>query len=442
MFDKEALRKILLENRRLVEGKRPFPREISLPSAGGCLHTGVRGAGKSHCLHAEMQRRLKEGGTWSDMLYLNFEDERLLGFDASDFERMLAVQAELSENSTIPSLFLDEVRAVDGWETFARRMADAGADIIVAVSGSIADAVPDERFARTRIFPLSFREILRTSCVASDEDALSSTVGRAAIFRAFARYLKTGGFPECVPLENPREALHELYRTVCTGDVALRNGIAGVQPLLLALKILAERTGDPVSFSALAKSLEAAGTRLSKATVIRYVEFASRAGLLLPIENIVDRLRQREGRRKYCFADNGFLHLMGRDDTEELLKNLVAVELMRRHGDNGSVFYVREKVEADFYVPGEEWAVQVCADFREDSDGTRRKIRALENIAKILPVKRRTVVTLEEERIVETASGSVEVVPAWKWLLGIASSAIAAQTRKTSVASVRSVGCG
>ncbi len=108
---------------------------------------------------------------------------------------------------------------------------------------------------------------------------------------------------------------------------------------------------------------------------------------------------------------------MGRDDTEELLKNLVAVELMRRHGDNGSVFYVREKVEADFYVPGEEWAVQVCADFREDSDGTRRKIRALENIAKILPVKRRTVVTLEEERIVETASGSVEVVPAWRWLL-------------------------
>ena len=417
MFDKETLRKILLENRRLVEGKRPFPREISLPSAGGCLLTGVRGAGKSHCLHAEMQRRLKEGGTWSDMLYLNFEDERLLGFDASDFERMLAVQAELSENSTIPSLFLDEVRAVDGWETFARRMADAGADIIVAVSGSIADAVPDERFARTRIFPLSFREILRTSCVASDEDALSSTAGRAAIFRTFARYLKTGGFPECVPLENPREALHELYRTVCTGDVALRNGIAGVQPLLLALKILAERTGDPVSFSALAKSLEAAGTRLSKATVIRYVEFASRAGLLLPIENIVDRLRQREGRRKYCFADNGFLHLMGRDDTEELLKNLVAVELMRRHGDNGSVFYVREKVEADFYVPGEEWAVQVCADFREDSDGTRRKIRALENIAKILPVKRRTVVTLEEERIVETASGSVEVVPAWRWLL-------------------------
>lgn len=197
-----------------MEGKRPFPREISLPSAGGCLLTGVRGAGKSHCLHAEMQRRLKEGGTWSDMLYLNFEDERLLGFDASDFERMLAVQAELSENSTIPSLFLDEVRAVDGWETFARRMADAGADIIVAVSGSIADAVPDERFARTRIFPLSFREILRTSCVASDEDALSSTVGRAAIFRAFARYLKTGGFPECVPLENPRDTLHELYRPV------------------------------------------------------------------------------------------------------------------------------------------------------------------------------------------------------------------------------------
>lgn len=442
MFDKETLRKILLENRRLVEGKRPFPREISLPSAGGCLLTGVRGAGKSHCLHAEMQRRLKEGGTWSDMLYLNFEDERLLGFDASDFERMLAVQAELSENSTIPSLFLDEVRAVDGWETFARRMADAGADIIVAVSGSIADAVPDERFARTRIFPLSFREILRTSCVASDEDALSSTVGRAAIFRAFARYLRTGGFPECVPLENPRDTLHELYRTVWMNDVALRNGIANAEPLRWMLKILAERSGEPVSFSALAKSLETAGSRLSKATVIRYVECAVRAGLLLPIENMADRLRQKEGRRKYCFADNGFLFLLGQNDRETLLENLVAVELMRRHTGKDSVFYVRDKAEMDFYLPGEEWTVQVCADFRETSEKTRCKIRALEKIARVLPVRRRTVVTLEEERIVETASGSVEVVPAWKWLLGIASSAIAAQTRKTSVASVRSVGCG
>ena len=225
-------------------------------------------------------------------------------------------------------------------------------------------------------------------------------------------------------------------------DVALRNGIANAEPLRRMLKILAERSGEPVSFSALAKSLETAGSRLSEATVIRYVECAVRAGLLLPIENMADRLRQKEGRRKYCFADNGFLFLLGQNDRETLLENLVAVELMRRHTGKDSVFYVRDKAEMDFYLPGEEWTVQVCADFRETSEKTRCKIRALEKIARVLPVRRRTVVTLEEERIVETASGSVEVVPAWKWLLGIASSAIAAQTRKTSVASVRSVGCG
>lgn len=412
-----------------------------MPSAGGCLLTGVRGAGKSHCLHAEMQRRLKEGGTWSDMLYLNFEDERLLGFEPSDFGRMLAVHAELSGSSAPPALFLDEIRAVDGWEIFVRRMADAGADFIVTESAGTTSSVFGERFALVNVFPLSFSETLQVAGVASDEDALSSTAGRAAIFRAFAGYLKTGGFPECVPLENPRDTLHELYRTVWMNDVALRNGIANAEPLRRMLKILAEGSGEPVSFSALAKSLETAGSRLSKATVIRYVECAVRAGLLLPIENMADRLRQKEGRRKYCFADNGFLFLLGQNDRETLLENLVAVELMRRHTGKDSVFYVRDKAEMDFYLPGEEWTVQVCADFRETSEKTRCKIRALEKIARVLPVRRRTV-TLEEGRIVETASGSVEVVPAWKWLLGIASSAIAAQTRKTSVASVRSVGCG
>ena len=260
--------------------------------------------------------------------------------------------------------------------------------------------------------------------MATDEEALSSTVGLAAVRRVFARYLKTGGFPECMVFENPRDALQELYRTVYMGDVALRNGIANVQPLRLMLKILTERAGNPVSFSGLAKSLEAAGMPLSKATVIRYVDCAVRAGLLLSIENIVDRLRQKEGRRTYCFADNGFLHLLGRDDKEELLKNLVALELMRRHGSDGSVFYARDKVEVDFYLPGEERAVQVCADFNEASDGTRRRIRALERLSKILPVRKGTVVTLEEECRLETASGAVDVVPAWRWLLNIASPSI------------------
>ena len=137
-------------------------------------------------------------------------------------------------------------------------------------------------------------------------------------------------------------------------DVALRNGIANAEPLRRMLKILAERSGEPVSFSALAKSLETAGSRLSKATVIRYVECAVRAGLLLPIENMADRLRQKEGRRKYCFADNGFLFLLGQNDRETLLENLVAVELMRRHTGKDSVFYVRDKAERDFYLPGED----------------------------------------------------------------------------------------
>ena len=132
------------------------------------------------------------------------------------------------------------------------------------------------------------------------------------------------------------------------------------------LKILAERSGEPVSFSALAKSLETAGSRLSKATVIRYVECAVRAGLLLPIENMADRLRQKEGRRKYCFADNGFLFLLGQNDRETLLENLVAVELMRRHTGKDSVFYVRDKAEMDFYLPGVKLAERKSSKFAVD----------------------------------------------------------------------------
>ena len=89
MIAMETLREVLVDNRKLVEGKRIFQREIKLPAIPRGVLVGIRRSGKSYLLYTEMQRRLKEGQTWDDMLYLNFEDERLLGFDVADFNKIL-----------------------------------------------------------------------------------------------------------------------------------------------------------------------------------------------------------------------------------------------------------------------------------------------------------------------------------------------------------------
>lgn len=70
-----------------------------------------------------MQLLLSERQGWDKMLYLNFEDDRLSGFTAEDFEKILECHAEMYDQR--PMLFLDEVQNIEGWEKFARRMADA-----------------------------------------------------------------------------------------------------------------------------------------------------------------------------------------------------------------------------------------------------------------------------------------------------------------------------
>ena len=73
MINPNLLRKILLDNRELVESKAIFHRKIQIDTFPRCVLVGVRGCGKSYLLYQKMQQLLAQGKTWNDMLYLNFE---------------------------------------------------------------------------------------------------------------------------------------------------------------------------------------------------------------------------------------------------------------------------------------------------------------------------------------------------------------------------------
>jgi len=60
---------------------------------------------------------------------------------------------------------------------------------------------------------------------------------------------------------------------------------------------------------------------------------------------------------------------------------------------------------------------QVCTKL--DAEATReRELRALDEAMAELGLREATMVTLRAEEEVRLASGSVRVVPAWRWLLG------------------------
>lgn len=77
--------------------------------------------------------------------------------------------------------------------------------------------------------------------------------------------------------------------------------------------------------------------------------------------------------------------------------------------------------KVDFYLPDEETAIQVCVKLGTDPKTLEREVEAFNKIAKELSVTRCLIVTMEEERTIESNGRTIEVVPVWKWLLTEAS---------------------
>ena len=121
-MDKNILKTVIADNQLEVPKYKVISRDFTFEEFGNYVFVGIRRAGKSYLLYQRMQQLLAQGVQWDEMLYINFEDERLTGMKAEVLNLLLEVHLEMYGKR--PILFLDEVQNVPGWEKFARRMAD------------------------------------------------------------------------------------------------------------------------------------------------------------------------------------------------------------------------------------------------------------------------------------------------------------------------------
>ena len=422
-MNKDILKQIILDNRVEVERYKVFRRQVDMSSFPCYVLVGLRRAGKSFMLYQRMQQLLSQGHTWDEMLYVNFEDDRLEEFRSSDFNLILECFAELSDKR--PILFLDEIQNIDGWEKFARRLADNKYNVYI--TGSNAKMLSREvmttlggRYLSVEVYPFSFKEYLDFSGQKYDENSLLQTDGKAKFMRLYNEYLHWGGLPESVGLPVKRDYVSSTFQKVYLGDICARNGISNPNLLRLIIKKIAESIKQPLSYNRISRILSSVGGKISVPTVGNYVLYCQDAWLLLRMHNIASPFVEKETISKYYFIDNGILNLFLVDADASLLENLVAVTLLRKYGNdpgNERVFYYNSGVEVDFFVPDEGLAIQVCYNLSH-SDGTyEREVSALKKLPSASECKRRLIITYEEEATIEDNKGKIEVLPYWKWSL-------------------------
>ncbi len=422
-MDKLLLKQILIDNQREVERYQVHRRNIDMDGFPCYVLVGVRQAGKSFLLYQKMQQLLAEGHGWDEMLYVNFEDDRLVDFTAADFNLILECHAEMSDKR--PMVFLDEIQNIEGWEKFARRLADSKYQVYI--TGSNAKMLSGEimttlggRYLTIEVYPFDLKEYLDFTGQPYDDKALLGTESRARLKRSYAEYFYWGGLPESVGLQVKRNYLSSTFQKIYLGDICSRNNISNPNLLRLLIKKVAESVKQPISYSRLAKILSTVGGKISSPTVSAYLQHCEDAWLLLRLHNLASSFAEKETISKYYFIDNGILNLFLMDGETTLLENLVALALFRKYGhdrDNERVFFYNSKVEVDFYVPEVETAIQVSYSILSNPSTYEREVTALQKLPAVLPCRRRMIITYDEEQTIQDDHGPIEVLPFWKWCL-------------------------
>ena len=372
-------------------------------------------------MYQQIKRLEADGIPLSQIIYVNFEDERLLEMTAEDLNLILEIGLEISETDIKPYLFLDEIQNINGWEKFVRRIADM--KYRINITGSNSKMLSSEiastlggRFVIMNIYPYSFSEYLIANNMTKNYLDVISTKDRADVQNQYNKYVTYGAFPELVEIRNKRAFLNSIYQTVYLGDIITRNKITNDFAVRLILKKIAESVTKPLSFNRLSNILKSAGAVLGKQTVINYVSYMMDSYMLFTLQNYAAKLVEKETAPKYYFMDTGLLGLMLMDCSSAQLENLVAIELIRRYGRE-NVFYFEKNVEIDFYVPEEKLAIQVSLQVLDQIDTREREIGAFVKLKNFIGDATCLLITNSEEEELDYEGVHVSVVPVWKWLL-------------------------
>ena len=413
----EILKKIIYSQHEIIKNFKIVKRDYDFDLNANYVLVGLRRAGKSTILYKIVQDLVANGVEWNQIIYVNFEDERLEEFTSKDFDDILTVQSELSDKKGW--FFFDEIQNIDGWEKFARRMADSKEHTFI--TGSNAKMLSSEiegrlggRYLSKYITPYNFKEFLTAKNVDFSEKSVLGTKGSGRIKRAFEEYFYFGGFPENLLYNDKRGYVSSIYQKILLGDIASRNEIRNTFGLKILMKKIAETVKDEVSYSKLYNILKSIGVNISKDVVIDYISYAKESYLIFAVKNYFSKFVEKETMPKYYWNDNGLLNLFLDKEEPRLLENLVAISLKHNFEE---IYYLKaQNLDADFFVPETGTVVQVAYSLSNMSDD--RETKSLVQAAKTLKeAKRFVIITYEEEKLFEADGVTIEVIPVWKWLL-------------------------
>jgi len=414
MLSELSIEEVILDQKKyLLEHNTGVPRQIDIQRLINTnqivVITGVRRCGKSTLLH-QIARN------YENYYYINFDDERLLNFEVSDFQKMMLIFKKKYQSNVI---FIDEIQNVELWERFVRRIFDEGYKIYI--TGSNAKLLSSDlsthltgRYIKIELFPFpfSFTEFLKFENVEYPE--YNSDV-KSKILNAFDKYLLLGGFPDYLKNQD-FQYLQNIYNDILYKDLIVRFGIKNSSNFKTLAHYLFTNFTKEISYNSLKNILNISNVN----TIKDYVNYLQQAYLCFECYKFDYSLKSQitYNKKIYCI-DNGLRKSISFNFSSNLghyLENLIYLVL--RYKNEDVYFYkTKQNYEIDFLIQKDEIYLYQVAYNMSEQKTLEREIRSLTEAMSELNSKNATILTHNHSETIENNGIVINILPVWKWLI-------------------------
>jgi predicted AAA+ superfamily ATPase len=421
---KEIFKRLIVDNQERTFAEIVL-RDIQIPIDTRKIVTlkGVRRCGKTSILYQTI-KKLRETVDKTNLVYINFEDDRIFPVQLPDCNELLEAYYEMFPTKKPEKVyfFFDEIQIVENWEIFIRRLHDTE-NCQIYLCGSSSKLLSSEIASSLRgrsisyeIFPLSFKEFLRFKNI---DNNYYSSANYALIRNVLNTYLFQGGFPELIYENEDKHKLilQEYVDLIIYKDLIERYGITNRNLVKLLVKYCYVNISTPLSQNKLFKELKSQGISLSKNTLYEYIDYLREVYAIFTIPLYSSSVgEQNRNPLKLYAIDTGFKAIFSiSQDIGRVIENVVMLHLRR---SNMALYYWAGKQETDFAYEAEDGIrlVNVCYDL-SNAETKTRELNCLLEAMQQHKTNNATLITMEMEELVSIDNKRINIIPLWKWLI-------------------------
>lgn len=422
---KDLLKSIITDNqsRKLPE---IWSRMLKIPINTGKIITltGVRRSGKTYHLFSVMKQLRGKAVLSKQILYLNFEDERLR-LATEELDLILESYREIYPEQDLSKcyFFFDEIQEVPGWEKFVVRLYNSVSKRVF-ITGSNSKLLSKEiatalrgRTVTFEVYPLSFQEFIK---ITAPRLNVHRSADKAKLVNLFEQFLHQGGFPEVVNKneELQNKILQEYFNVMVLRDLIERYQITQVAILKYYCKRVVGNSAGEFSVNKIYNELKSQGYKIAKDTIYEYQGYVDAVYLARFISKYAHSVVKSELSQKKCYViDQGMgvaLDFKLAQDKGRLLETTVALELLKQ---GKQIAYVQNGSECDFVLIEKGKviaAIQVAYDFSDDPT-KEREIKGLVESCQKFNLQTGMILTFNQSDEFDVDGIKVKVIPAWHY---------------------------